>query len=179
MKRALMILSLCAFGAMENGWAQKETRRLIGEERAQKLAVNKVGAGRVEFTERKVKAAKTVYEVYVMQGDTLCKVTVDGYTSAIDALIVDPMTGRDRLQARVLSQKRAALAAKAVVSGVILRWRLRYESEKWFYRFQIETPKGQIKEVYVNEYDFKVTRIKMVHALDTDMANISASPQPN
>lgn len=179
MKLALLALSIFILGETESGWAQKENRRLIGEEQAQQLALAKVGAGRVEFTERKVTAAKTVYEVYVMLGDTLCKTVVDGYTSVIDTVLVDAVNGRERLQARMLSQKRAALAAKAAVSGVILRWRLRHEGVHWFYRFQIETPQGQIKEVYVNEYDFKVTEIKTVRALDKDVADIATSIRPN
>jgi len=179
MKLTLWILSILVFGEIKSGWGQKENRRLLGEERAQQIALAKVGAGRVEFTERKVKPAKTVYEVYVMRSDTLCKTVIDGYTSMIDTVLIDAVTGRERLQARMLSQKRAALAAKAAVRGVILRWRLRYEDEHWFYRFQIETAKGQLKEVYVNEYDFKVTDIKTVRALDKDMADIAASVKPN
>jgi len=140
MKRTLLLLCLWAVCDVESGWAQKENRRLIGDERVQQIALAKIGAGRVEFTERRVKAAKTVYEVYVMRGDTLCKAVVDGYTSALDTIIVDAVNGRERIQARMLSQKRATLAAKAAMSGVILRWRLRHEGENWFYRFQIETP---------------------------------------
>lgn len=179
MKLALWFLSICVAGYMESAWAQKENRRLIGDERAQQIALAKVGAGRTEFTERKVSAAKTVYEVYVMRGDTLCKAIIDGYTSAVDTVIVDAVHGRERLQGRMLSQKRAALAAKTAISGVILRWRLRQEDENWFYRFQIETPKGQIKEIYVNEYDFKVARVKIFRELDKDIAEASVGSPPN
>lgn len=179
MKFSFLLLSFWICGGAENCWAQKDSRRLIGDERASQLALAKVGVSRVEFIERKAKAEKTIYEVYLMRGDTLRKVTIDGYTSVIDTVIVDVTNGRERLQARVLSQRRAALAAKAAVKGEILRWRLRYENENWFYRFQIETLQGQLKEIYVTEYDFKVARIKTVRTLDTDIANISASPQPH
>jgi len=179
MKPTLMLLSILAAGFWESGMAQNENRKLIGEDRAGQIAMAKAVSGRVEFIERRVDADKTVYEVYVMQGDTLCKTIVDSYTGLVDTMIVDTENGRARLQARLLSKKRAELAAKAAVAGDIMRWRLRHEGGNWFYRFQIETPNGKLKEVYVNEHDFKVTRIKTFRTLDKDIAGATAKPQNN
>lgn len=179
MKPALVLLSILALGSWQSGMAQNESRKLIGEDRAGQIALAQVEAGRVEFIERKVDRAKTVYEVYVMQGDTLCRTVVDGYTSVVDTVIVDVESGRERLKARILSQKRAELAAKAAVAGDIMRWRLRRAGGNWFYRFQIETPNGTLKEVYVKEHDFKVARVKTFRALDKNIADAETKPQTN
>lgn len=160
MKHALMLLSIWAVGFSELGFAQNEGRKLIGEDRAHQVALTKVGAGRVEFIERRGDEPEMVYEVYVMQGDTLFKTVIDAYTSALDTIIIDAKNGRRRLQARILAKKRAELVAKAAVAGEVMRWRLKHEDGGWFYRFQIETPDGKLKEVYVDEYNFKVVRVK-------------------
>jgi len=179
MKPTLMLLSILAVGFWESGMAQNEDRKLIGDDRASQIALAKADSGRVEFIERRVDENKAVYEVYVMQGDTLRKTSVDSYTGVVDTVIIDAENGRARLQARILSQKRAELAAKAAVAGDIMRWRLRHEGGNWFYRFQIETPNGKLKEVYVNEHDFKVARVKTFRTLDKDIAGATAKPQTN
>lgn len=160
MKHALLVLSIWAVGFSASGFAQNEGRKLIGEDRAQQVALSKVGAGRVEFIERRGDEPEMVYEVYVMKGDTLFKTLIEAYNGALDTIIVDAQNGRRRLEARMFAKKRAELVAKAAVAGEVMRWRLKHEDGIWFYRFQIETPEGKIKEVYVNEYNFKVTRIK-------------------
>jgi uncharacterized membrane protein YkoI len=179
MKPTLMLLSILAVGFCEPGMAQNENRKLIGEDRAGQIALAQAASGRVEFTERRVDGNKAVYEVYVMQGDTLRKTIIDSYTGVVDTLIVDTVNGRACLQARILSQKRAKLAAKAAVAGEVMRWRLRLEDGIWFYRFQIETANSELKEVYVNEQDFKVACVKTFRVLDKDSAGATGKPKPN
>jgi uncharacterized membrane protein YkoI len=155
-----MLLSILAVGLAESGIAQREGRKLIGEDRAGEIALTKVGAGRVEFIERRGDNLTMVYEAYVMQGNTLFKTIIDSYTGVLNTIVVDSVNGRCRLQARMLSKKRAELAAKATVAGEVTRWRLKYENNIWCYRFQIETAEGQVKEVYVDERNFKVLQVK-------------------
>ena len=146
--------------AMESGIAQDAKTKPIGEEQAQEIAMAKVGAGRVEFMERKSDGAKTFYEIYIMRGDTLVKASIDGYRSAIDSINIDAKAGRQRLQARQLAYKRAKSVAEKEATGETLRWKIRKVDNVWCYRFFIETTDKRSKEVYVDGNTFKVVRVR-------------------
>jgi len=166
MKPTLMLCGIWVVGISELGMAQVETRKLIKDEQACEVAMTKIGARRIAFVERKGKENRAYYEVYVMRGDTLVKAVVDGYTGKLDTVIIEAKNGRQRLEARMLAQRRAEVAAKAAVMGEVTRWKLKTNGERWSYRFQIETPDGKLKEVYVDENNFKVLRVKALKTSD-------------
>jgi uncharacterized membrane protein YkoI len=161
LKPALMLTMGAFIGFMKMGMAQTNGHnKLIKEDRACQIATEKLGASRVEFIERIGDDHRTVYEVYIMKGDTLLKAVVNGYTSKVDTVNVYTDASREKLQARILAKTRAENVALAAVSGEVARWKLKYDDGLWCYRFRIETPDGKLKEVFVDRYSFKLVRVK-------------------
>ncbi len=146
--------------AMESAIGQVANKKPIGEDQALEAVKANLQRGRVEFVERKSDGDKTVYDFYIMRGDTLVNAVVNGHTRTIDSISVDFKTGRQRLEARKLSKARAEAAALKEVPGEVTRWKLRQFEKYLCYRFHIETPKKKWKEVYVDAGNYKVIRVK-------------------
>jgi len=162
MKPTRMLFGILAVGFVALGITQIKGRKVIEEDQAHQIALAKLGAGKVRFSERRRDRARTIYEVYVTRNDTLLRVVVDGATSAVDTVMVDAENSRSRLQARLIAKKRAETAALAAVPGEVARWKIKNNGDNWFYRFFIETSDGKLKEVYVDGDNFKVVRVREI-----------------
>lgn len=146
--------------AMETSLGQVAHKKPIDEDQALEVVKASLQRGRVEFVERKSDGDKTVYDFFIMRGDTLVNAVVNGHTSAIDSISFDVTTGKQRLEARKLSKARAEAAALKEVPGEVTRWKLRQFEKYWCYRFHIETIDKKWKEVYIDAGNYKVIRVK-------------------
>lgn len=140
--------------------AQAEAGKINNEERLRELIKDRLVLGKLEFVERRDNDSLTVYEYFFMQGDTLHKVVVNARRVRIDTVIVDAQQGRAVLQARQIAQTRAEAAALAKVPGEIIRWKLKKSEGVWFYKFRIATPKGKLKDVFVEKESFEVKHVR-------------------
>ncbi len=132
----------------------------MNEDRLRELVKDKLSPGRVEFIERKDNDSLTVYEYYLMQGDTLRKFVVNARTGVVDTVFVETQQGRAMLMARQIAQTRAESAALTAVAGEIIRWKLKKSEGVWFYKFRIATLKGKLKDVFVDKESFEVKRVR-------------------
>ncbi len=140
--------------------AQAEAGKIMNEDRVRDLIKDKLALGRLEFLERRDDDSLTVYEYFLMHGDTLHKVVVNARRGEIDTVVVDVQQGRAVLQARQIAQTRAEAAALAAVPGEIIRWKLKKSEGVWFYKFRIATLKGKLKDVFVDKESFEVKRVR-------------------
>lgn len=160
MKRICLLLAAAVTSCVATAAAQAETGKIMNEERLRELVKDKLSLGRLEFIERRDDDSLAIYEYFLMQGDTLHKVIVDARKGAVDTIIVEPQQGRTLLQARQIAQARAEAAALAAVQGEIIRWKLKKSEGVWFYKFRVATPKGKLKDVFVEKNSFEVKRVR-------------------
>lgn len=149
-------LALCAAPVA----AQAEAGKITNEERLRELIKDRLALAKLEFIERRDNDSLTVYEYFLMHGDTLHKVVVNARWVRIDTVIVEAQQGRAVLQARQIAQTRAEAAALAKVPGEIIRWKLKKSEGVWFYKFRIATPKGKLKDVFVEKESFEVKHVR-------------------
>jgi uncharacterized membrane protein YkoI len=140
--------------------AQAESGKIMNEERLRGLIKDKLTLGKLEFVERRDDDSLTVYEYFLMQGDTLHKVVVNARRGEIDTVLVEVQQGRAILQARQIAQTRAEAAALAKIPGEIIRWKLKKSEGVWFYKFRVATPKGKLKDVFVEKESFEVKHVR-------------------
>lgn len=160
MKNACLLFSIMVTLSTTPVAAQPEAGKIINEERVRELVKAQLTLGRLEFVERRDDDSLTVYEYFLMQGDTLHKVLVNGRSGGVDTVIVEAKQGRAILQARQIAQTRAEAAALAAVKGEILRWKLKKSEGVWFYKFRIATPKGKLKDIFVDKESFEVKHVR-------------------
>lgn len=155
----LLFAALAAFCAAPVA-AQAEAGKITNEERLRELIKDRLALAKLEFVERRDNDSLTVYEYFLMQGDTLHKVVVNARRVRIDTVIIDAQQGRAVLQARQIAQTRAEAAALAKIPGEIIRWKLKKSEGVWFYKFRIATPKGKLKDVFVEKESFEVKHVR-------------------
>lgn len=140
--------------------AQAATGKIMSEERLRTLVKDRLTFGQLEFIERRDDDSLTVYEYFLMRGDTLQKIVVNARSGQVDTVIVEAEQGRAQLRARQIAFARAESAAREAVAGEIIRWKLKRSEGLWFYKFRIATPKGKLKDVFVDKESFKVKRVR-------------------
>lgn len=148
--------------------AQAASGKIMSEDRLRELVKDRLTLGQLEFIERRDDDSLTVYEYFLMRGDTLHKVVVNARNGAIDTVIVEAQQGRSQLQARLIAFARAEVAALQAVAGEIMRWKLKRSEGVWFYKFRIETAKGKLKDVFVDKESFEVKRVRKYEQVDLE-----------
>lgn len=160
MKKACLLFTLALIFASAPVSAQAESEKIMNEERLRDLIKDKLALGKLEFVERRDDDSLTVYEYFLMQGDTLHKVVVNARRGKVDTVQVEVAQGRSILQARQIAQTRAEAAALAKIPGEVVRWKLKKSEGVWFYKFRIATPKGKLKDVFVERDSFEVRHVR-------------------
>ncbi len=155
----LLFATIVSFSAAPVA-AQAEVGKIMNEDRLRVLIKDRMGLGKLEFVERRDDDSLTVYEYFLMQGDTLHKVVVNARLGAVDTVIVEAQQGRAVLQARQIALTRAETVALAAVPGEIMRWKLKKSEGVWLYKFRIATIKGKFKDVFVDKESFKVKQVR-------------------
>ncbi len=160
MKKACLLFTLALVFASAPVSAQAESGKIMNEERLRELIKDRLTLGKLEFIERRDDDSLTVYEYFLMHGDTLHKVVVNARRGKIDTVHVAVEQGRAILQARQIAQTRAETAALAKIPGEVIRWKLKKSEGVWFYKFRIATLKGKFKDVFVERDSFEVRHVR-------------------
>ncbi len=160
MKAFAAVLPLVFMAFMELDDDKIPRAKIINEDRVHDMVMTRIGSGHVAFIERKDDDTLTVYDIYLTKSDTLLKVVFNGRTGGFEMFRLEPEHGHRLLQARMIAKTRAENAALAAVKGQVQRWKLKREGKRWFYRFRIETPKNEWKDVYIDKDSFEVKEVR-------------------
>lgn len=160
MKTAYLVFTTMLFFTGATASAQAESGKIINEERLRDLIKDKLPLGKLEFVERRDDDTLTVYEYFLMQGDTLHKVVVNARHGKIDTVHINVAQGRAALQARQIAYTRAEAAALAKIPGEVIRWKLKKSEGVWFYKIRVATSKGKLKDVFVDRESFEVKHVR-------------------